>query len=204
MSNAGGRVGAAVSLDVSRPSTTFGNVSAVLVPTALMLRRRIKGPFDGSRQVNQTVTLPRRPVGHGGHRRRGDRRRHCRRRRLARILRLPLGAERFRQGNFQPIHQACPRRGSLSSAGQHLPGHGGPQGTGHSPPKCAAPRSRSGLRRAQLRLVGSSVLRHRHEGLRHARRPIRIRQVAAAVQGRGARAHPHARAGRPPRRRPLL
>ena len=120
-------------------------------------------------------------VGHdrGGRRRhrrgRGDRRRH------ARLRRAAAGAERFRQRHLQPQHQAGARRRALPGAGQRLAGDGSAEGARPAAAERAAPGAQSGLRGAELRLVGSAVLRHRPEALQPAGRQVRLRRLADSL-----------------------
>ena len=63
---------------------------------------------------------------------------------------------------------------------------------------------RPGLRRAELRLVGGAVLRHRPEGLRRAGRQVRLRRLADPLARGDARRLPTLEHRGPARRRRLL
>ena len=103
----------------------------------------------------------------------------------SRSTKLVHGGVRYlQQGNISLVMEALKERGIAS-------------------PERAPPRARSAVRRAQLPVVGSAVLRHRHEGLRHAGGQVRLRQIRSAQPRRGAGTHSHARTGRTARRRPL-
>ena len=119
-----------------------------------------------------------RALGHGHHRRR--RRRHGRRRRcgVARLRRAARRAARLRQGHVEPFHEARARRRPLSRAGRDFARDGGAQGARPPAPERAAPGARPRVRRPELRMVGSAVLRRRPQGVRHARRPLRLRRIA--------------------------
>ena len=93
-----------------------------------------------------------------------------------RLRRAAARAARLRQGHVEPQHQARPRRRPLPRAGQHLARDGGAEGARPAAAERAAPRPRPAVRRPELRLVGGAVLRHRPEGLRPARRQVRLRR----------------------------
>ena len=129
-----------------------------------------------------------------GHRRHRWRRHWCRHRRRCgepRLRRPAPGAARLRERDVEPEHQTRARRCALSRTGQHRAGDGGAQGTRASSTERPAPGQQSCLRRAQLRLVGSAVLRPRPQDLQRARRQVRVRLVRDphARRDAGATAH---------------
>ena len=88
----------------------------------------------------------------------------------SRSTKLVHGGVRYlEQGNISLVMEALKERGLLRQNAPHLV-------------------SRPALRRPQLRLVGGAVLRHRPEGLRPARRQVRVRAFGDPVLRRNTRA----------------
>ena len=161
---------------------------------------------EHNEQSGDVPPLPRArgAVGHDRDRWRRHRRGSGYRRGHARLRRAAARTKRFRQRHLQPQHQAGPRRRALPGAGQRIAGDGGAQGARPAAAERAAPGPQSGLRGAELRLVGSSVLRHRAEALQPAGRQIRLRRFAHSLTGGDPGTAAHHQDRRPARRRHLL
>ena len=159
---------------------------------------------DGSDRHSRSASTASAIRGTHRRRRRRDRPRRRGRRRRARLSHAAARAERLRQGHLEPLHQAHPRRRPLPAPGQRLAGARGAARARHPAPQRASPGARRSVRRAELRLVGVAVLRHRTSPLRPAGGQGRVRRLAAPLQGGDARAHADDRDRGSARRRPLL
>ena len=107
--------------------------------------------------------------------------------------RLPHAAARtgrFRLGHLEPQYQARSRRRALSPTWRRGAGYRGTPRARAATSQRPSPGTRLTVRGAQLRLVGSAVLRHRLEGLRPVGGQARVRHIEDPVQGADHRAHP--------------
>ena len=106
---------------------------------------------------------------------------------------LLLEAGRLRSRHLEPQHEARPWRRALLAARERLARARSARGARPSARECTPPRARSPVRRAQLRLVGSAVLRCRPSALRPPRGQARLRRVTEPLEERDLGAAPHDR-----------